>query len=178
MITQSWNINPKHIFIAWHNHPCILVLSTYQKLISPFLRKKLIYETYDNVNHMHLVHFHHSYMNEIMIFFHCYQDPLIIVYLHPNVYFVFLYRFFCWIFLRIISLNIYIYLFIIIETIISSLPTFHWTNNPGMKNMKWYFFYCGNVKKIMKDIYTFLVKSKTFIYNCHSYFVFASFCIT
>ena len=28
----------------------------------------LINESYDNVNHMHLVHFHHLYMNEIRIF--------------------------------------------------------------------------------------------------------------
>ena len=29
----------------------------------------LIDEKYDHVNHMHLVHYHHLYMNEIQIFF-------------------------------------------------------------------------------------------------------------
>ena len=59
---------------------------------------------------MHLVHFYHLYMNEIIILFHYYLYqlnlgnfqqkllPLIISCFHPNVDFVFIYQLFHWIF--------------------------------------------------------------------------------
>ena len=72
-------------------------------------------ETYEHVNHMHIVHFHHLYISEIMILFHCYlyqlnlennqkeYFPLIVSYLQPIVDFVFLYlflsSFFCVVFI-------------------------------------------------------------------------------
>ena len=34
-----------------------------------FLKKPLIYETYEHMNHIHLVHCHYLYINEIQIFF-------------------------------------------------------------------------------------------------------------
>ena len=101
MIIQSLNMHLKHTYISWHNHVCLPRMLTYQTLI--LLIFYFIDETYDHVNHMHLIHCHHFYMNGISIFLSCYQDqmnleniqqkylPLIIVYFHPNVDSIFQY---------------------------------------------------------------------------------------
>ena len=69
--------------------------------------KKIIDKSYAHVNRIHIVNCHHLYMNKIHISLRCYQDqmnleniqqqylPFIIVYLHPNVDSVFLYRSIC-----------------------------------------------------------------------------------
>ena len=48
------------------------------------------------------------------------------------------------------------------ETIIFSIPTFHWTNNPNMIKMKWKISHCGNIQFIMKDINNFLMNNYIF----------------
>ena len=80
-----------------------------------------IYETYYHVNHIHIIHCRHLYMNEILFSFHCYLDQLnleniqhqhltlIISYFNPNFDFVFIYQLFCWVFLHSIYLTLYIY---------------------------------------------------------------------
>ena len=130
---------------------------------------------YEHVNHMHLVHFCHLYKNGIHIFLCCYQNqfkleniqqhylPFIIVYFFPNVKSVFLYRLFRWIFLHSLSLTLYCFSCNSVETIISGLPTFHWTKNPDLSKMKWQFFCCGNLNIFMKDICYFLTKNRTFL---------------
>ena len=103
---------------------------------------------------------------------------MITVYLHPNVDSVFLYWLFCWIFLHNFSLTLYCFWCIIMETIISSIPTFHGTNNHNMSKMKWQFFNCGNVNFIMKDIYNFLLKNKTYLRQYYSSLVCVRYDIT
>ena len=104
--------------------------------------------------------------------------PLIIVYFHPNIEFLFQYWLFWWI-LCIIFIWLYIYIWcIIMETLISSLPTFNWTKNPDMINIKWEFFYCGNVKVFIKYIYNFFVKNRIFLRNYYSSLISVNYVIT
>ena len=91
--------------------------------------------------------------------------PFRIVYFFPNFNSVFLYRLFRWIFLHILSLTLYCFSCNSVETIISGLPTLHWTKNPDLSKMKCLFFYCGNVNIFMKDICYFLIKKKTFLWH-------------
>ena len=116
IITKVLNIYSNRTYISWHNSRCIPRLVTYQTLILLILIMLFIYEIYEHVNHIHLVHFHHLYMNVIQIILCCYQDqlnleniqhkylPLIMIYFHPNVDTLFLYRLFHVIFLRKIYL--------------------------------------------------------------------------
>ena len=82
MITQTLNIYPKHTYIDWYNHQCLTILLTYQTLI--FLNFSKIYETYEHVNQIILIYFHHLYMNGIQILLHCYQDQMNLKFFNSN----------------------------------------------------------------------------------------------
>ena len=104
------------------------------------------------------IFFIHSRINWIWIIFNSNTFHWLFLFL-PNVDFVFLYWLPRWIFLHNISLNLYIYLCVIMETIISSLPTFHWTNDSNMSKIKIHFLYCDNAMFFLKEIHNFLVKN-------------------
>ena len=104
--------------------------------------------------------------------------PLIISYFDHNVDPKFLYQLFRWVFLHSISLTLYSFLMHYHEKIISSLPIFHWTKNPNTSKMKWQFFYCENIKCVMKDINKYLVQNKTFLRHNSSSFIFVLYIIT
>ena len=77
----------------------------------------LLHEKCEHVKHIHIIHFHQLYTNEILVLFNYYLDQLnleniqqqypqlIISRFHPIAYFVFLYQFFCWFFCMIFSLT-------------------------------------------------------------------------
>ena len=88
--------------------------------------------------------------------------PMIIVYFHPNVDSVFLYRSLRRIFLHNTFKLYIVFWCIIAEAIISSLPTFHWTKNTDMSKMKWKCFYCGNIKSLWKKSITSSWRTKHF----------------
>ena len=78
-----------------------------------------INESYKNVNHVHLFHCHHLFMNAILILFHYYLDqlnleniqyqllPFIIACFCPNIDLVFIYQLFSWTFLHNLTLTLY-----------------------------------------------------------------------
>ena len=97
-----------------------------------------------------------------------------IVYFHPNFDTIFRYRSLRWILPRNIFKLYIVFWCISVGIIVSILPTFHWTNNHDTRKMKWQFFYCGNVTFVMKDIYNFFMKNKTFIHHYSIFIVFSS----
>ena len=155
MITHSLNIYPNHIYITWHKHWCLPILFTYQKLILLIQIIVSIDEKCENYNHMHLVHWYCLYMNDIKILnafipgsieFGKYSTGITSIY---NC----LFSSQCWIyisipvvlmnFLHYLSLTLYCFWCTITGTIISSIPTFYWTKDTDMSNIKWQFSIVG-----------------------------------
>ena len=119
----------------------------------PESKNIVIDKTYKRVNHMHIVHCHHLYMNEIHIvfiarrinwiwkIFNCNTFHWLLSIFTPMLTLCFytdcFAEFFCIIFIWLIFLMHYH------AKIISSLLTFHWTNNTDMSNIKWQFSVVG-----------------------------------
>ena len=72
-ITDIKYISKWHIY--WFAQPLVYYHNVYMPYFNiPFSDIFWINETYEHVNHMHTVHCHYFYMNEIMVLFHWYLD--------------------------------------------------------------------------------------------------------